>query len=89
MRETFASTTSPTTRHVFVSLHAHGPNNYTNRTPTQSTYVLVDKVKATVPRDEGSNLLSVLDQLNTNALADGRVRLLGLNATIGRRDQRR
>jgi hypothetical protein len=43
------------------------------------TYVLIDEVEGTVPRDEGGHLLTVLDQLNTNALTDGRVRLLRLN----------
>lgn len=47
------------------------------------TYVLVDEVEGTVPRDESGHLLAVLDELNTNALTDGRVRLLRLNTTAG------
>ena len=45
------------------------------------TYVLVDVVKATITRNEASNLLSVLDQLHTDTLTNGRVRLFGLKTT--------
>ncbi len=41
--------------------------------------VLIDEGKATITRDEGGDLLAVLDQLHTRALTDSRVRLLGLN----------
>lgn len=33
-------------------------------------------------RDEGSNLLSVLDKLHTDTFANSRVRLLGFNADL-------
>lgn len=45
-------------------------------------YVLLNVVEATVERHEGGDLLAVLDQLDTNALTNGRVRLLGLNTAI-------
>ena len=44
--------------------------------------VFVDEVQATIVRDEASDLLSVLDQLNTAALTDSGVGLLGLNAEL-------
>ena len=48
--------------------------------------VFLDEVEATVVGDEGCDLLSVLDQLNTNALADSRVRLFGLNTDLKRQN---
>ena len=45
------------------------------------TYVFIDVVKATITRNEASNLLSVLDQLHTDTLTNGRVRLFGLKTT--------
>ena len=47
----------------------------------RGTHVLVDVVQASITRHERSDLLTVLDQLHTNALTDGRVRLLGLHTT--------
>jgi hypothetical protein len=42
--------------------------------------VLFNKVQTPITRDEGSDLLAVLDKLNTARLPDGRVRLLRLDA---------
>ena len=39
------------------------------------------KVQAAVPRDKGSDLLGVLDQLDTGAFTNSRVRLLRFNTT--------
>lgn len=46
------------------------------------THVLIDEVQATVARDEAGNLLAVLDELNSDTLTNGRVRLLGLKTAV-------
>ena len=51
----------------------------TTESRDEDLVVLVDVGQGTVPWDEGSDLLSVLDQLHSDGLTDSRVRLLGLN----------
>lgn len=48
----------------------------------RKTYVLVNEVKASVIRDEGGDLFTVLDQLHADALTDSGVGLLGLNSHL-------
>lgn len=47
-------------------------------------YVFFDVVQATVVGHESGDLLPVLDQLNSGALSDGGVGLLGFNAAASR-----
>ena len=52
----------------------------TTETSNEHLIVLINEVQTTIARDEGSDLLSVLDQLHTDALTNGRVRLLSLDS---------
>jgi hypothetical protein len=54
----------------------------TTEASDENFIVFVGEVQATIARDEGGNLLTVLDELNADALTDGRVRLLGFNANL-------
>ena len=55
----------------------------TTETGNQHLVVLVHVVQATIARNEGSDLLAVLDELHTHALTNGGVGLLGFHtATI-------
>ena len=47
--------------------------------------VLLNKVEAAIPRHKGCDLLSILDQLDSDALSNSRVGLLGLHSTGGGR----
>ena len=53
-----------------------------NITYAITTYVFLEEVKATIAGHEGSDLLAVLDELDTDRLTNGRVRLLGLNSSV-------
>merc|ERR1711881_609509 len=55
---------------------------FTTESSDQDLVVLLDKVETTILGYEGRDLLAVLDQLHTDALTDGRVRLLGLNTDL-------
>ena len=55
----------------------------TTESSNQHLVVLIHKVQTTIARNEGSDLLSVLDQLHTHALTNGRVGLLGLHSAMG------
>jgi len=54
----------------------------TTETSDENFIVFIGEVQATIARDEGSDLLAVLDELNTHALTDSRVRLLGLDTDL-------
>ncbi len=60
----------------------------TTETSDQDLVVLLDVVEATVVGDESGDLLAVLAQLDADALADGRVRLLGFHATANQKTKR-
>ena len=58
----------------------------TTESSNENLVVILNEGEATVTGDESGDLLSVLDELNTDALADSRVRLLGLNTELLKHD---
>lgn len=54
----------------------------TTKASHQHLIVLLDVIQAAVTGHKGRDLLAVLDELDTYALANGRVGLLGLNTTV-------
>ena len=54
----------------------------TTETGDEDLVVLVDEVETTVVGNEGGDLLTVLDELDTDTLSDSRVRLLGLDTDL-------
>jgi hypothetical protein len=57
---------------------------FTTKTRNQNLVVLFNESQTTIVGDESCDLLAVLDELDTNALTDGRVRLLSLNTTVNK-----
>jgi len=54
----------------------------TTETGAEDLIVFIDVVQATITRDEGGDLLTVLDKLNTDGLTNGGVGLLSLNTDL-------
>lgn len=54
----------------------------TTKSGDENLVVLVDEIETTVVWHECSNLLSVLDQLYSHSLSDGRVGLLGFYSNL-------
>lgn len=57
-------------------------------TSDQDFVVFLNIIEATIPRNECGNFLAILDQLNTNALSDSRIRLLSFDATAERSQEK-
>jgi hypothetical protein len=60
---------------------SHGMTG-TTKSRNQNFVVFVDVIQTTITRDEGRNLLSVLDELHANTLSDSTVGLLGLDTNL-------
>lgn len=59
---------------------------FATESSNQDLVVLLNVVERTVTGHERGDLLAVLDQLHTHALADGRVRLLSFDSTAKKKD---
>ena len=58
----------------------------TTETGNQDFIVFINVVQTTIVGDESSDLLTVLDQLNTDTLTNSRVRLLGFDTNLFKND---
>ena len=54
----------------------------TTETSNKDFIVFINVIQATITRDESGDLLTVLNELDTNALTNSRVGLLSFNTTI-------
>lgn len=51
----------------------------TTESTDENFVIFINEIEATIARNERRNFLAILDQLDTAALANGRVRLLGFD----------
>ena len=54
----------------------------TTETSNENFIVFINIVQTTITRNESSDLLTILNKLDTDALTNSRVRLLSFNTTI-------
>ena len=71
---------------MFLACKHYFPVSLSAETCNQNFVVLLDEVEAAIVGHKGSDLLAVLNQLDTDALPDGRIRLLSLYTTTYRKD---
>ena len=55
---------------------------FTTESSDQNLIVFLYKIETTILGDKSRNLLSILDQLDTDTLTNSRVRLLSFNANL-------
>ena len=68
--------------HVTLTWNVSHSVPLSSKTSNQYFIVLLNEVETAIVGHECSDLLPILDQLNTNALPDGRVGLLSLNTSV-------